>query len=234
MQVYNLTWDVTAQTIYFKESPFTMATRGRRHMLYEEKCPAKAIHVAGEVWLRPRAGLLRSPGRREPFQPLDTVHLSIGNFPLGLSVHSEFYEIAQCRGCSSSYEKGGFFSSSSFFPPLLKKVRLVQRRSRCQWGSKPWGCLSLQWLCSTGKVLLEASILQEEEVMERGASLSEGGGLCLVLPPRPKPWVLPCCREPAPRKGAKADGSVGEDSWRIKEGGGGQCVRRPRAARLVP
>lgn len=77
-------------------------------MLYEGKCPAKAIHVAGEVWLQPRAGLLRTPGQREPFQPLGAIHLSIGNFPPGPSLRSEFYAIAQSRGCSCSYEKGGF------------------------------------------------------------------------------------------------------------------------------
>lgn len=136
MQVYNLTWDVTAQTIYFKDSPFTMATRGRRHMLYEGKCPAKAIHIAGEVWLQPLVGLLRAPGQREPFQPLGTIHLSIGNFPPGPSVRSEFYAIAQSRACSSVMRKEIFFIIIIiyfFFPPF-KQTALVQHRGHRQAG----------------------------------------------------------------------------------------------------
>lgn len=126
MQVYYLTWDVTAQTIYFKDSPFTMATWGRRHMLYEGKCPAKAIHVAGEVWLQPLVGLLPAPGQQEPFQPLGAIYLSIGNFPPGPSVRSDFFVIAQSGGCSSSYKKGGFLFIYLFIlfppPPPLNKL----------------------------------------------------------------------------------------------------------------
>lgn len=57
MQAYNPTWDVTAQTIYFKDSPFSMATRGRRHRLSGGTCPAKAIAAAGGLRLRHLAGL---------------------------------------------------------------------------------------------------------------------------------------------------------------------------------
>lgn len=183
-----------------------MATRGRRHMLYEGKCPAKAIHVAGEVWFQPLVGLLPAPGQPEPFQPLGTIHLSIGNFSPGPSICSVLHAIAQSRGCSSAYEKGrfffyyvgGFLGFVFFFlipPALLNKllwfdVAVVTHRAP-------------RWLCS-GAAHRHGSAPPGDAAGSQcprlaggrrrwrgGASLSERGALRAALLLRPKRWVLP-------------------------------------------